>query len=817
MPATATVRREPALSLTLSATNVSHRYGAVVALAGVSVRASGGSVVALVGESGSGKTTLLRTFNRLVDPSGGRVEVGGTDVRSLDPVALRRRIGYVPQNGGLLPHWTVRRNAALVPRLVGMRDAGEAADDALARVGLDPTVYGDRLPRELSGGQRQRVALARAFAARQEAVLLDEPFAALDAISRADAHEAFERVRRELGITAVLVTHDLAEAARLADSVVVMRDGAVEQEGSAAELRSAPATPYVKSLFDRAIAAGRGLAGVFVAAWTLQVAFAGAAAAQMTQPATGAAAPAQPASKPGAGAPIVVASKPFGESYLLAEVFAQLLESRGIAVDRRPGLGATEVAFGALRTSAIDVYPEYTGTGLLAILRDTLSAAMRVDPRATFAHVARAFDAKFGVRWLPPLGFQNGYAIAVRRETAARLGLRTITDLARVGPGLTAGFTSDFIGRPDGLPGLARAYGLTLRSVRPLAPAVKYTAIAEKAVDVIDGYSTDGLLAKYDLVTLADDRGFFPPYEAAAIVSPRVATARPDVVDALSMLSGRLDEAQMRAYNLRVEVDREDIRAVARAALRDLALVGSADSGALSAPNGPGARNVATGGASASLPAFLWSRRGETAALALRHLALVATALLAAVLVALPLGLALERARGSAEWVVTSLGVLQTIPSIALLAFMIPLLGVGVKPALVALWLYALYPIARNTYTGVRDADPEAVAACEAMGATARQRLLWVRLPIAAPIILAGIRTAAVITIGAATLAAFIGAGGLGEPIVTGLALADSRLVLAGAIPAALLAILVDGALALVERAVAPAHLRAGTRPQPTG
>jgi osmoprotectant transport system permease protein len=497
--------------------------------------------------------------------------------------------------------------------------------------------------------------------------------------------------------------------------------------------------------------------------------------------------------------PVMVASKPFGESYLLAELFAQLLESRGISVVRRPGLGATEIAFGALRTNAIDVYPEYTGTGLVAILKDSLTPAMRADARATFAHVARESAARFGVRWLAPLGFQNGYAIAVRRETADRLGLRTISDLAARGTSLVGGLTSDFIGRPDGLPGLTRAYGLRLRDVRPLAPAVKYTALAERAVDVIDGYTTDGLLAKYDLVTLDDDRHFFPPYEAAAVVSPRVAASRPDVVAALALLSNRLDEARMRALNRRVEVDGEAIPSVAASALRDLGLVptamtGRADAGVRAPPQ--------------SLATFLWARRGETVRLALRHLELVAIALLAAALVAIPLGLALERARRGAEWVVGGLGVVQTIPSIALLAFMIPLLGVGVVPALVALWLYALYPIVRNTYTGVRDADREAVEACEAMGATPVQRLLWVRLPLAAPVILAGVRTAAVITVGAATLAAFIGAGGLGDPIVTGLALADSRLVLAGAIPAALLALLVDGVLVLVERSVRPAHLR---------
>jgi len=496
--------------------------------------------------------------------------------------------------------------------------------------------------------------------------------------------------------------------------------------------------------------------------------------------------------------PVVVASKPFGESYLLAEVFAQLLESRGIRVERRPGLGATEIAFAALRSNAIDVYPEYTGTGLVAILREPLDSVMRANPLRAFSHIARRFEDLYGIRWLAPLGFQNGYAIAVRRDLATRLGLRTLSDLGRVSPDLVAGLTSDFIGRPDGLDGLSKAYGMQFKEVRPLAPAVKYTALVESAVDVIDGYSTDGLLSKYDVVTLVDDRAFFPPYDAAAIVSRRLARDRPDAISVLGLLSGRLDEPAMRTYNRRVEVDGEPIPDVARSMLRSLGLtIGPADR----APNAGATRP------SAGFLAFLWERRVETASLALRHLQLVLIALLGAVLVAVPLGLLLERARRAGEWVVGALGVLQTIPSIALLAFMIPLLGVGLWPALVALWLYALYPIARNTYTGVRSAEPDAVEACEAMGATPMQRLLWVRLPLAAPVIVAGVRTAAVITVGAATLAAFIGAGGLGEPIVTGLALADSRLILSGALPAAVLAIVVDGALALVERAVRPAHL----------
>ncbi|HEX9084001.1 MAG TPA: glycine betaine ABC transporter substrate-binding protein [Gemmatimonadaceae bacterium] len=498
--------------------------------------------------------------------------------------------------------------------------------------------------------------------------------------------------------------------------------------------------------------------------------------------------------------PVVVASKPFGESYLLAEMFSQLLESRGFSVDRKPGLGATEIAFGALRTDAIDVYPEYTGTGLIAILHDTLTDSVAGDPRAVFAHVARRFVNLYHVRWLPPLGFQNTYAIAVTRSTASRYHLRTLSDLARESPHLTAGFTADFIGRSDGLVGLSRVYGLRPRAVRPLAPAVKYQALSSGAVDVIDGYSTDGLLARYDLVTLIDDKHFFPPYEAAALVSSRLDSQMPGAVAALTLLSGRLDEQTMRQLNRRVEVDGEDVQRVASDELAALGLSGATHDAAEA--------KVAPSAQQSGFMEYLWDRRATIAALLVRHLELVAFALLAAVIIAVPLGLGLERTRRVAEPTIGALGVLQTIPSIALLAFMIPLLGIGVVPALVALWLYALYPIARGTYTGVRDADPEAVDAAEALGTTPTQRLLWVRLPLAAPVIMAGIRTAAVITVGAATLAAFIGAGGLGEPIVAGLALADTRMILSGALPAAALALAVDGVLAIVERLVTPAHRR---------
>ena len=500
-----------------------------------------------------------------------------------------------------------------------------------------------------------------------------------------------------------------------------------------------------------------------------------------------------PQSATAASRPVVIASKPFGESYLLAEMFAQLLEARGMRVERRPGLGATEVAFAALRSGAIDVYPEYTGTGLTAILH----ASPEHDARRTFAIVQREFATRWGIRWLPPLGFQNTYAIAVRRRMADSLHLATLTDLARASRTLRAGLTPDFIGRPDGLPGLVRAYGIAFRDVRPLAPALKYQALAAGGVDVVDGYSTDGLIERYRLTVLTDDKQFFPPYEAAALVSARVQRSDPAAVAVLTELSGRLDVDQMRRANARVEVNREAIASVAGDVLRDLGLVRSANASRPSASS-----------ASTSLVAFLSARRHELASQTLRHIELVALSLVAAILVGLPLGLMLERAPRLAEGTIRVAATIETIPSIALLAFMVPLIGVGVWPALVALWLYGLYPVVRNAYSGVRDADPAAAHAARALGMTDAQVLRHVRTPLAAGTILAGVRTAAVLSVGTATLAAFIGAGGLGEPIATGLALADTRLILSGAIPAALLALIVDGLLALVERALTPAPLR---------
>lgn len=236
----------------LEARQVVKRFGAATALDGVSLRVEAGECVALVGESGSGKTTLLRCFNRMTDPDAGEVRVEGQDVRSGDAVLLRRRIGYVPQDGGLLPHWSVLRNAALVPRLRGERDAEARAAAALERVGLPAARFGERRPGALSGGQRQRVAIARALAGHPRLVLLDEPFGALDAITRAEVQEVFTAARRDTGVAALLVTHDLPEALHLGNRVAVMRAGRVEQVATPEALLAAPATRYVRELLTRA-------------------------------------------------------------------------------------------------------------------------------------------------------------------------------------------------------------------------------------------------------------------------------------------------------------------------------------------------------------------------------------------------------------------------------------------------------------------------------------------------------------------------------------------------------------------------------------
>ena len=466
--------------------------------------------------------------------------------------------------------------------------------------------------------------------------------------------------------------------------------------------------------------------------------------------------------------PIRIASKNGNESYLLSEIAAQLLESKGFAVQRRFGLGGTLIAFDALVAGEIDLYMEYTGTLSQAILKLGRDASREAINR-------RLKDD--GLRLLRPFGFNNTYAIAVRREQAQALGLARIGDLAGH-PDLKLAFSHEFLEREDGWPGLQRAYGLSLRATG-IEHALAYQAIAAGSLDVTDAYSTDGELLRHDLVLLEDDRRFFPQYLAAPLVRADLGAG---VIAALATLGGSLDDAAAQALNAAVVVDGLSFAEAAAGFLGERGVAAEA--------GGDG----------------LWRSLAANTA---QHLKLTVTALGAAVVAGLLLSLLIFRRALAARLAVYLCGLLQTVPSIALLALMIPLFGIGAVPAVVALFLYSLLPVVRNTVTALTTIDPTLLRVADAMGLSRREQIRHVHLPLSMPSVLAGIRTAAVINIGTATLAAFIGAGGLGDPIVTGLALNDVSLILQGAVPAALLAIATELLFEGVERVAVPGHLRA--------
>jgi osmoprotectant transport system permease protein len=474
--------------------------------------------------------------------------------------------------------------------------------------------------------------------------------------------------------------------------------------------------------------------------------------------------------------PIVIGCKQDVEGQVLAEIMAQLLEDRGFAVDRRYSLGGTLICFEALKRGSIDAYPEYSGTIEQAILQP--------NGRVSHAQMREQLGRRFNLQMLEFFGFSNTYALAMSRATAERLGLKRISDL-NGHPELRLGFSNEFLNRADGWLGLAQAYGLSARPVG-MEHALTYAAIHDGKLDVTDAYSTDGDLKKFDLVLLEDDRRFFPDYFAMPLVRAELDDSAKRV---LEELAGRMSQEEMQSLNQSVQ-EKKSLRDVVAQFLRSKGLL--------------------TGQRQETLPQVTVERSIDWPFLlrcTLTHLKLTLLALVAGMAVAIPLGALVYRLGAVSRPVLYIAGVLQTIPSIALLAFMIPLFGIGAKPAVAALFLYSLLPILNNTATALLSIDPVLRKVSIGMGLTAWQRLRYIELPLAAPTILVGIKTAAVINIGTATLAAFIGAGGLGEPIVTGLALNDPGLILQGAVPAALLAVITELAFELVQRAVVPRHL----------
>jgi osmoprotectant transport system permease protein len=467
---------------------------------------------------------------------------------------------------------------------------------------------------------------------------------------------------------------------------------------------------------------------------------------------------------------VTIGSKKFTESYVLGEIAKHALSDGNIPAEHRQGMGGTIILWEALRGGQIDAYPEYTGTIAQEILK--------TDRPLTIQQIGSALE-KMSVGMTEPLGFNNTYALVMRRDVAQRLGLRTISDL-RSHPELKVGLTHEFLDRRDGWRPLAENYQLNPQNVIGIDHALGYAALKKGSIDVKDAYSTDAKIAEYDLVTLEDDRQFFPRYEAVFLF--RSSLPEPAVA-ALRKLEGTIDQQEMTLLNAEAERSKNYTRAA------NLYFGNNASN------------STFANSESFSHKLMRWT---------LRHLELAGISLLLAVLVGVPLGIVAARGGAIGHGILAFAGIVQTIPSLALLALLVPLpfFGISARTAIAALFLYGLLPIVRNTASGLQDIAQPIRDSAIALGLEAPARLRKIYLPIASRSILSGIKTSAVISVGTATLAALIGAGGLGEPILSGLNLNDHITILQGAIPAALLALLVQWSFDFLDRILIPKGLR---------
>lgn len=470
----------------------------------------------------------------------------------------------------------------------------------------------------------------------------------------------------------------------------------------------------------------------------------------------------------GASESIAVGSKRFTESYILGEIITQSMDRSGeVRAQHKQGLGNTAIVFSALKSGAIQVYPEYTGTIAFELL-----GMKQVPSLAELNAVLAAQGLAAGV----PLGFSNTYALAMTESRAAELGIAKISDLLRH-PELRFGLSQEFLNRKDGWPALRLAYGLQARPAG-LDHGLAYEAVRAAHVEVIDIYSTDAKIKSHRLRVLIDDRGFFPPYAALLIYRADVPQRYPRTWQALQKLEGAIPAQRMIAMNGAVEIDGRTFAQVAADFVSPMAK---------------------DAGSRASWLEVLFG--GDFWRLSMQHAALVFLSLALSVAVGVPLGAWAARSAAMRHPILGFAGVLQTIPSLALLVFLIAALDrIGTAPAVMALFLYGLLPIVRNTETGLSGVPRSMRQAGAALGLRPRAVLQLIELPLALPSILAGIKTSAVINVGTATIAAFIGAGGYGERIVAGLAVNDHGLMLAGAVPAASMAVLIQWAFELAER-----------------
>lgn len=476
---------------------------------------------------------------------------------------------------------------------------------------------------------------------------------------------------------------------------------------------------------------------------------------------------------------IRIGSKSFTESVILGELLSHVTRANSLEAEHRAELGGTQVLWKALLAGEIDMYVEYTGT-----LRKEI---LDLPASASDAEVKQKLAA-MNVGITPHLGFNNTYAIAMPSKLAASKNLKKISDLKNQ-TDLRFGFSDEFLDRSDGWPGLQAAYQLPHQDVRGLDHVMACRGLNHGSLDVTDIYSTDAEIEFYDLTVLEDDLGFFPKYYAVVLFRDDIATKHPELVDALMKLDHRISNDQMKSLNAAVRVNKQS----------ELDASGDFVNTQLGI-------KVEWNRTDASS----WMKRLGSRLLltTFQHLMLVVISLMAAIIVSIPLGIIAYKFPRVENSILGVIGIIQTLPSMALLVFMIPLLGLGILPAIVALFLYSLLPIVRGTYSGLKQISEPLRESAEVLGLTPKSRLFKIELPLASPSIMSGIKTAAVINIGTATIGALIGAGGYGQPILTGIRLADVSLILQGAIPAAVMALLVQTLFGWLEIFFVPAGLR---------
>jgi len=469
---------------------------------------------------------------------------------------------------------------------------------------------------------------------------------------------------------------------------------------------------------------------------------------------------------------IKIGSKKFTESVILGEIVTHLIKSTGEQPIHLRELGGTRVLWNALIKGEIDIYPEYTST-----ISEEILAGEGVHSEDEIRQVL----IRHGIKTTKVLGFNNTYAIGMKKAVAERLKIQKISDL-RQNPDLKFGFGNEFMDRGDGWPILRKNYNLPQQNVRGLDHDLAYRGLEQGTIQAIDIYSTDAKIQYYDLRILEDDLNHFPAYNAVILYRSDLEKRAPHVVTVLKKIESKISDSEMIKMNSRANLEMVSESQIASDFL----------SGSLS---------LETESYKETTIGRLLRHTGE-------HLFLVAVSLSAAILISIPLGILSARRPGLGQIILGTVGAIQTIPSLALLVFMIPLLGIGGPPAIMALFLYSLLPIVRNTYTGLHDIRPQIRESAEALGLPPVARLRLIELPMVSRSIMAGIKTSAVINVGTATLGALIGAGGYGQLILTGIRLDNISLILQGAVPAAILALIVQGCFEALERFFVPKGLR---------